>query len=199
MSKSQFTPELIKKGRALDHLMALLKVEGLSGQEKNIAAEVRQRLLDVGCKNSWIKFDKAHQRIGRGYQVGNLILQLPGKGALRSEPCRLFSGHLDTVELLIATGADMNTALIPAVIKGNTEIVQMLLHAGADVHTQNNTYMTALMFAARKDYTDIAVLLLDAGADVKARDKDGKSALMYAKENGHTEVVKLLREAGAKE
>ena len=94
-----FASDMVDERCALDHLLALLRIEGLSGQEGNVAAEVRERLGSVGCKSSWIKHDNAHRRIGKGYQVGNLILIMPGEGALRMQPRRLFSGHLDTVPL----------------------------------------------------------------------------------------------------
>ncbi|MCP4751860.1 MAG: M20/M25/M40 family metallo-hydrolase [Proteobacteria bacterium] len=90
---------MIDERRALDHLLTLLKIESLSGQEANVEAEVRRRLEKTGCKKTWIKNDNAHRIIGHGFQVGNLILRLPGQGSLRSQPRRLFSGHMDTVPL----------------------------------------------------------------------------------------------------
>jgi len=99
MSTTGFEVRMIDEKRALDHLMALLRIEGLSGREGHIAAEVRKRLSAAGCKPSWMKHDNAHKRIGRSYEVGNLILRIPGKGSLRSQPRRLLSGHMDTVPL----------------------------------------------------------------------------------------------------
>ena len=96
---TEFTLDVIDEDRALDHLLSLLRVEGVSGQEAHVAAEVRKRLEAAGCKGTWIKHDNAHRTIGHGYQIGNLILRIPGRGALRTQPRRLFSGHLDTVPL----------------------------------------------------------------------------------------------------
>ena len=96
---TEFVQEMIDESRAVDHLLSLLKIEGLSGQEADVAAEVCRRLDQAGCKSTWIKHDNAHKRIGLGYQVGNLIVRIPGKGVLRTQPRRLFSGHLDTVPL----------------------------------------------------------------------------------------------------
>ena len=96
---TQFEVKMIDRRRALDHLLALLRIEGLSGREGKVAAEVRKRLGSDGCKSSWIKHDNAHKRIGQDYEVGNLIVRIPGKGDLRTQPRRLFSGHLDTVPL----------------------------------------------------------------------------------------------------
>lgn len=96
---TEYKPDMIDEQQALDHLMSLLKIESLSGQEANVEAEVRRRLEKVGCKKSWIKNDNAHRIIGNGFQVGNLILKLPGQGALRHQPRRMLSGHMDTVPL----------------------------------------------------------------------------------------------------
>lgn len=86
----------VNEKRALKHLMDLLRIPGVSGREKQVADEVTARLLEAGCKEAWIKHDQAHKRIGLDFEVGNLIVRMPGtvKG-----PRRLFSAHLDTVPL----------------------------------------------------------------------------------------------------
>lgn len=87
---------LISEKRALGFLMDCLGVEGVSRQEGQIAKLVRQKLIANGCKAGWIRHDKASERIGGSWEVGNLIVKLPGtvKG-----PRRLLMGHLDTVPL----------------------------------------------------------------------------------------------------
>ncbi len=90
------TPPQIDEARALDHLMDLLAIEGLSGREGKVAAGVREKLLAAGCELSWIGQDDANERIPGDYEVGNLIVDLPGT---RPGPRRLFMGHMDTVPL----------------------------------------------------------------------------------------------------
>ncbi len=90
------TPTRIDEARALDHLMDLLAIEGLSGREAKVAAAVREKLLAAGCEPSWIGHDNANERIPGDYEVGNLIVDLPGT---RPGPRRLFMGHMDTVPL----------------------------------------------------------------------------------------------------
>ena len=90
------TPPKIDEARALDHLMDLLAIEGLSGREGRVAAAVREKLLAAGCEPSWIGHDDANERIPHDYEIGNLIVDLPGA---RPGPRRLFMGHLDTVPL----------------------------------------------------------------------------------------------------
>ena len=91
-------PMAIDKQRALTHLLDLLAIEGLSGREANVAAAVRAKLMAAGCRPEWIRHDNAHQRL-EGFEIGNLIVTLPGSGGGNDGPRRLFMGHLDTVPL----------------------------------------------------------------------------------------------------
>jgi tripeptide aminopeptidase len=86
----------IDERRALAHLMDLLAVEGTSGREARVAAAIRGKLLAAGCRRSWIAHDDAHRRIPGDFEVGNLIVRLPGS---ERGPRRLFSAHMDTVPL----------------------------------------------------------------------------------------------------
>ncbi len=63
---------------------------------KNVAALVKEKLLDAGCKSSWMKHDKVHRQIPEDFEIGNLIVRIPG--SLKGER-RLFMGHMDTVPL----------------------------------------------------------------------------------------------------
>ncbi len=81
---------------AIDRLMRFLAVEGITGQEKAIAAEVAAALREAGVPAGAIRHDSAHERIPLPTQTGNLIVQLPGT---RPGPRLLFSTHLDTVPL----------------------------------------------------------------------------------------------------
>ena len=113
----------IHKKNALDHLMGLLAIQGLSGQEGKVAAEVKRRLKDAGVKPGWMIFDKANEKIPGDYEVGNLIVKLPGTTAGKRI---LFSSHMDTVPL--TRGA------IP-VIKGNRIVPKGKTALGADTRT----------------------------------------------------------------
>lgn len=89
----------IQKPRATSHLLDLLQVEGLSGREAEIAAVIREKLYQAGAKRSWMIHDKAHESIGQDFEIGNLIVRVPGTAGRRKEPTRLFVGHMDTVPL----------------------------------------------------------------------------------------------------
>jgi len=86
----------INEKKAIDNLMELLAIEGLSGREGKVAAAIRRKARKAGCKPSWMRFDDANKKIPGDYEIGNLIIQLPGtvKG-----PRRLLMGHMDTVPL----------------------------------------------------------------------------------------------------
>jgi tripeptide aminopeptidase len=81
---------------AEEHLMRFLAVEGVTGEEKAIAAAVADELVKVGVPASAIRYDTAHERIPLPTQCGNLYADLPGT---RPGPRLLFSTHLDTVPI----------------------------------------------------------------------------------------------------
>jgi tripeptide aminopeptidase len=81
---------------AIDRLMRFLAVEGITGQEKAIAATVARALREVGVPAKAIRYDSAHATIPLPTQTGNLIVTLEGT---QPGPRLLFSTHLDTVPL----------------------------------------------------------------------------------------------------
>ena len=85
----------IQEKQALAHLMDLLAIEGLSGSEGKVAAEIKRRARSFGVRPSWIRHDDANKKI-EGYEIGNLIITLPGT---IKAPRRLMMGHMDTVPL----------------------------------------------------------------------------------------------------
>jgi tripeptide aminopeptidase len=86
----------VNADEAVDRLLRLLAVEGVTGHEKAVAAAVITELVEAGVPRSRIRFDRAHEKIPLQTETGNLIVTLPGT---RPGPRRLFSTHLDTVPL----------------------------------------------------------------------------------------------------
>lgn len=80
-------------------LMRFLAVEGVTGREKAIGKEVVGALREAGVPAKSIRFDDANTRIPVPTQTGNLIVDIPGRGALASAKRLLFMTHLDTVPL----------------------------------------------------------------------------------------------------
>lgn len=87
------------KKAALDRLMRFLRIEGVTGQEAAIGADVARALVEVGVPADVIGFDDANTRIPVPTETGNLIVKLAGRGALSNSPPLLFMTHLDTVPL----------------------------------------------------------------------------------------------------
>ena len=109
--------------RAVDHLMDLLAIEGISGEEKSVAERVKAKLIESGCSPDWIFYDNADSRIPEKLSVGNLIVNLPGTVMAERQ---LFIGHLDTVPLC--------RRAIP-IMKGNKIIARDNTGLGADNRT----------------------------------------------------------------
>ncbi|HBN78512.1 MAG TPA: peptidase M20 [Planctomycetaceae bacterium] len=81
----------------VDLLMALLKISGMSGQERAVMTEIESLIKNAGISAEQICYDNAHVRAGFG-EVGNLIVTLPGTV---KAPRRLFMAHVDTVPLCV--------------------------------------------------------------------------------------------------
>ena len=87
---------MIDDHAAIALLMRFLEVEGITGQEKNIAREIQTALKEAGVPSKQIRFDDANTRIPLPTQTGNLIANLPGTV---NGPRLLFMTHMDTVPL----------------------------------------------------------------------------------------------------
>lgn len=82
--------------RAVERLMRLLAIEGVTGREKAIASEVAKTLIAEGVPARSIRHDKANDSIPLPTETGNLLVDLPGTIAGNR---LLFMTHLDTVPL----------------------------------------------------------------------------------------------------
>ncbi|MCC5844157.1 MAG: M20/M25/M40 family metallo-hydrolase [Verrucomicrobia bacterium] len=134
--------EPLHEARAVEHLTDLLAVPGASGRERTVADLLKKRLLAAGCEESWILEDDAHTRIPGDFEMGNLIVKLPG--TVPGERL-MFSGHMDTVPLCrgavpkregdrivpegdTALGADNRTACAAILVLAETLLREKLPH-----------------------------------------------------------------------
>jgi ankyrin repeat protein len=113
----------------------------------------------------------------------------------------VFFGHPETVDALLAAGADVNLAsresmkmppLGSAMAVQRNDIARTLIEHGANVNGKAANDLTALHTAAARGDLESAKLLLDHGADVNAASTDGKTPLAYAEERNHPDMVEFL-------
>ena len=112
---------------------------------------------------------------------------------------------LDTVDLLLRAGADVQAAddhgvtpLARAAENASTAMVEKLLAAGASANAVQTSGLTRLMTAARTGNVQVVNALLAHGADVNAATTTTKStALMWAVAEPHPDIVRALLDAGA--
>jgi tripeptide aminopeptidase len=89
----------VDKQAATDRLMRFLAIEGVTGQEAAIGRELTAALKESGVPGDAIHLDNANTRIPVPTETGNLIVDLPGRGAMHNQPRILFMTHMDTVPL----------------------------------------------------------------------------------------------------
>ena len=98
--------------------------------------------------------------------------------------------------------ADVNTALLEAVNKGDVAGVKELIGKGADVNAtcdSSEVYVkaygkgtTVLMMSAINGSPEIVNLLLEKGARIDAKNEIGMTALAFAEKNGRGEIPRIL-------
>lgn len=84
---------LVRRKEALDCLLGLLRLGGVSGSEKEVARAISSSLKGVGR----LRHDKANARIPEPTDCGNLVCEIPGRGKHAREKPTLFSAHMDKV------------------------------------------------------------------------------------------------------
>lgn len=114
----------------------------------------------------------------------------------------VFFGHPETVQALLAAGADVNLTssesmkmppLGSAMAVQRNDIARLLIEHGANVNGKATNDLTALHTAAARGNLEAAKLLLEHGADINAASTDGKTPLAYAEERNHPEMVEFLK------
>jgi len=114
----------------------------------------------------------------------------------------VFFGHAETVDTLLAAGAEVNAAyretmkltpLASAMAVGRNDIARTLIAHGADVNAKAANDLRPLHTAAARGNLESVTLLLEHGADISATSSDGKTALAYAEERNHPEMVEFLK------
>jgi ankyrin repeat protein len=151
-------------------------------------------------------FDAAS--VGRTDRVAHLLDQDPALlNAYSSDgffPLALaaFFGHPDTVQLLLARGADIGQAarnpmrlqaLHAGVASGSVDVVRALAAAGGPVNAKQQGGWAPLHEAVNRNNVELVRCLLTYGADPRQQNDEGKSAIGLAADKGYMEILKLLK------
>jgi len=81
-------------------LIDLIRIHGQSCHEEEISKRIRRILLEAGVPERSIRSDDAHKRSSYGGEVGNLIVDLPGRGIGNR---RLLTTHMDTIPAAVGS------------------------------------------------------------------------------------------------
>ena len=198
----------IDADRAVGRLMRFLAVDGVTGRERKIAAEVEKALREAGVPRSAIRFDSANERIPLPTETGNLIVRLPGTQP--DAPRQLFSTHLDTVPL--CAGAEPVRSKNRITAKGNTALggdnrtgVACLVTLAATLLERQLPYPPlTLLFTVREEsglygarYVDPADLGgVAMGFNVDGREPAALTVGAVGAERGEVQIVGRASHAG---
>ena len=131
---------IINEAEAVRTVMKLLSIEGTSGHERAVAKLVAEEIKRSGLPRARIRHDGAVTKLPFEAEVGNLLVDIPGRGELAAEKPRLFSTHMDTVS--IAAGAK-------PVRKGSTIRPRGKTALGADCRAGVGVLVTLVKTLAR--------------------------------------------------
>ncbi|XP_030844801.1 ankyrin repeat domain-containing protein 17-like [Strongylocentrotus purpuratus] len=94
--------------------------------------------------------------------------------------------------------AEVDKALLSAVINGRLNVVQYLAGQGAQIDTYDSNGKTPLHVATLQGLLEVVQYLIGKGAQVDKPTKEGTTALLFASDAGHLDVVEYLVGQGAK-
>lgn len=180
-------PAVYDSEAAVNRLMRLLSVEGITGQEAAVARELQAMLREAGVPAEAVSCDDANTRIPLPTQTGNLIIRLPGT---RPGPPVLFMTHMDTVPLCAGAkpvrGAGRITNAAPTALGGDNRTgCAVLVTLAAELRRQNLPHPPLTLFFTVREESGLfgakhvlpAVLAHpDAGLPTMGVNVDGRQA-----------------------
>ncbi len=105
-------------------------------------------------------------------------------------------GHLETVKMLIARGADVNkpgwAPLHYAATRGHLDVLRELLEHNAYIDAASPNGTTPLMMAAHYGTPSAVKLLLEAGADPMLKNQQDLTAIDFAQRGNRSDSVEII-------
>ncbi len=86
---------MINKERAINRFMELVQIDSVSYNERDVADYLITYFSELGYEV--IEDKKSNERVPRS-NSGNVLVRIPGKGALAEAPTTILEAHMDTVE-----------------------------------------------------------------------------------------------------
>lgn len=112
-----------------------------------------------------------------------------------------YHGQTEMVKQLYIRGAEINHSgwnpLLYAATGGHLDTIQLLLKGGADINAVSDNGSSALMMAVRNNHSDAVALLLKLGADPTIKNEQGDNALTWAEKREFQDIVKFLKNQNA--
>ncbi|KAJ5769523.1 hypothetical protein N7520_004082 [Penicillium odoratum] len=113
-------------------------------------------------------------------------------------------GHAKVMEVLIAAGADINSADISgrapihlASLRGLAGVVEALIRNRADYDRADSDGKTPIHLASAAGFEAIVRILIKTGADIHKMDRNKRAPIHLASVEGHANVEEILIAAGA--
>lgn len=149
-------------------------------------------IFDIARKGTLIQIEEK-------YKLDSTIINAVNGNGFTPLILACYSGNNSVARFLVEKGCNidytspMGTALMAAVVRGNTEMVSYLLEHQAAIDSVDDNGVTALMFAVKFSQLETTKLLLKHKADKTKTDKLGKTAFEYAVASGRDEIINLLK------
>jgi uncharacterized protein len=106
----------------------------------------------------------------------------------------LFLAALCATAQAPAGGANLDSALLQAVDRGDRASVERLLDEGANIEAVGGNKETPLMVAVERGEAGMVKLLLERGANIHAQDESLETALAMVAHQADSELTKILLE-----